>query len=122
MEILSYILANTISCSPRTYNGYIQQDQRPSCLLCFIKKHLYFNTANAAGKISLVRPILPQTSPERSFVTRILPIGNQDHIISSHLAPCDQLDLRCSYPSEQLGKIMKLEKAEYSSWRPHKIK
>jgi hypothetical protein len=50
MEILSYILADAISRSPRPYNGYVQWNQKPSYLLCFTEKYLYFNTADAAGK------------------------------------------------------------------------
>ncbi len=44
MEILSYILADTVSRPPRPYNGYVQWNQKPSYLLCFTEKYLYFNT------------------------------------------------------------------------------
>jgi hypothetical protein len=44
MEILSYILADTVSRPPRAYNGYVQWNQKPSYLLCFTEKYLYFNT------------------------------------------------------------------------------
>ncbi len=53
MEILSYVPADTISRSPRTDKGYVQSNQRPSHLLCSAKNYSYFNTVNAAGKISL---------------------------------------------------------------------
>ena len=59
MEILSYILADTVSRPPRPYNGYIQWDQMPSYLLCFTEKYLYSNTADALGKTPLAGAIIP---------------------------------------------------------------
>jgi len=66
MEILSYILADTISRSPRPYDGYVQWKQESSYLLYFTEKYSYFNTANAVGKTgSGYNPVIKESNKER---------------------------------------------------------
>jgi hypothetical protein len=67
MEILSDMLADTISPSTRPDDGYVQWNQNPSHFLCLNKNYLYFNTVNATGKIGSVWTILSLPSRWQSF-------------------------------------------------------
>ena len=65
MEIVSYILADTVSRPPRPYNGYVQWNQKPSYLLCFTEKYLYFNTV--INSLIIIKTLTCKIPPNLPF-------------------------------------------------------